>query len=364
MNRKELDIAIEQAPHGRQKMVLLRKAWELADESKDYEAQIDYRMEYMSESCFYDDALEMFIVFPEILKIHDLHVQERGYAYNSRSILWNYKWLLEEAEGFYQISVEQFELFFEDSKRRYLQNGYSLRSLYQHKYIFYLNIDKEKAKEAYKEFTNCSRDSMSDCHACERSTEVEYFLAMGEPGRAASKAAPLIDGQLSCTEEPENALGDFLRYYNGKIADGDRDYVEPASDLCETLRRSIERKGIVTFLIPQVLLFYAMENPTKALNYYKKNWSFYEECRNPATKYWFAVAALRFLENLGEKKAYKMKMSPSYPFYNENDTYDVEMLRNYYKNAALDIADKMDKRNGTTVYIDTFYRMLSVRKEI
>lgn len=362
MNRKDLDIAIEQAPHGRQKMILLRKAWELADEEQDYEAQIKYRLEYMSESSFYDDTMEIFIVYPEILKIYDQHVQEWGYDSASRDILWYYKWLLEVAREFYQISVEQFELFFEDSKRRYLQNGYSLRSLYQHKYTFYLDIDKEKARKAYSEFINCNRDSMSDCHACERATEVEYFLVMGEPDRATIKAAPLIDGQLSCAEEPESVWGDFLKYYNERIILGERDYVEPAGNLCESLRRAIERKGIATFYIPQVLLFYALEHPTKALNYYKKNWSFYEECRNPLTKYWFAVATLRFLENLREKKSYKMKMSPSYPFYNESDTYDVEELRNYYKNAALDIAGKLDKRNGTSIYKDTFYRVLPMEK--
>lgn len=354
MNRVELDRTIKQAPHGHQKMVLLRKAWELADKEKNYEAQIDYRIEYMSESCFYDDTLEIFIIYPEILKLNDQYVKEHGYDPDPLSILWCYKWLLDNAKDFYQISIEQFELFFEDCKKRFLRNGFSLRPLYQHKYAFYLRINKDIAKDAYAEFVNCERDDMCDCHACERSTEVKFFLVMNELGRAVSKAAPLIDGQLSCEEEPENTLGEFLEYYNEQIALGERDYVEPASELCETLRRSIERKGIVPFRIPQVLLFYALENPTKALNYYKKNWSFYEECRNPVTRYWFAIATLCFLNNLGDKKTYKMKMSPSYPFYNVNDVYDVEILRKYYKDAALDIARKMDKRNRTTAFTDRF----------
>ena len=358
MDLRDLNAAIKQAPHGRQKMLLLRKGWEIADKEKEYDLQILFRILYIQESVFYDDAMEMFLVYPEILKIYDQYEKEYGYDSDEYDILWYYKWLIENATDFYQVSIEQFELFFEDCKKRYLQKGYSLRPIYQHRYIFYLNIDKEMAREAYTEFVNCDRDAMSDCHACERSSEVGYFLAMGEPDRAASKAAPLLNGQLTCGEEPEVTLGRFLYYYNGKIADGERDYVALALEVCEKIRRSNERNGIVPFLIPQVLLFYAMENPTKALNYYKKNWSFYETCKNPTTRFWFAIAALRFFKNMGEKKTYKMKMERSYPFYNENDTYDVEMLRKYYRDVALDIAKKMDARNRNTVFRDIFYKFL------
>ena len=62
MNRVELDRAIEAAPHGKPRMVLLRKAWEEADKEKYFDAQVKYRMENMSESSYNDDELEIYIV--------------------------------------------------------------------------------------------------------------------------------------------------------------------------------------------------------------------------------------------------------------------------------------------------------------
>lgn len=358
MNKAELDREIARTPNGKQRMALLRKGWEMADANKDYNGQMHYRMEYMGDALFYDDILEGYVVYPEILRLHDQRIKEEGYDPFTFKVLWRYKWILENAHYFYQISIQQYEMFWQDCKKRYLQNNYSLRPLYQHRIIFYDNIDKKISEEAYKEFVNCNRDSMSDCHACERAQEVDYFLARGEAGKAASKAAPLMDGELRCAEQPECTMGSFLRYYNQKIVEGDRDYAEPASGLVEDLRKVIDRKGIATYHIPDILMFYALEHPTKALNYFKKNWSFFEENRIPGCRFWFGIATLCFLGNLREKKTYKMTLDSAYPFYNESNTYNVEELINYYKNKTLEIAEKMDGRNKTTHFYDTFCKLV------
>ena len=87
--------------------------------------------------------MEMFVVYPEILSLHDQRVKEYGHDPHTFNVLWRYKWLLENSDYFYQISIPQYERFWQDCKRRYLQNNYSLRPLYQHKIAFYSNIDKE-----------------------------------------------------------------------------------------------------------------------------------------------------------------------------------------------------------------------------
>lgn len=356
MNKAELDQQIRQAPNGKSKMELLRKGWEMADQNKDYDGQITYRMEYMHEAVFYDDVLEIYIIFPEILKLHDQHMKEYGHDPYTRNIMWRYKWLLENAMDFYQISVKQYEMFWQDCKKRFVQNNYSLRPLYEYRFIFYANIDAHKAAEGYREFWNCKRDMLSDCHACERAREVNYLLGIGDFQKASEWAEPLINGILSCAEEPECTLGYFLRYYNGKILEGDHDYAEPAGDICETLKKRIAQKGIATAHIPDVFMYYALENPTKALNYYKKHWSFFEKNRNPENKFRFALAVLAFLYNLKDKTTYKMTLDSSFPFYNENNIYDVEVLRAYYRDKALDIARKMDARNGTCVFYDAYQK--------
>ncbi len=360
MEYREINRQIELAPHGKEKLKFIRKGWELADKNKNRDKQLQYRMDYVEEAVFYDDVMEMYVVYPEILKLHDEQVKEFGYSKYTYNILWQYKWVLENARYFYQISVKQWEKFYEDAQKRYVENNYSLRPLYQHRYCFYKNIDKEEADKEYQNFLNTRRDQMSDCLACERATEVEYLLNVGEFGKAASKSEPLFNGQMSCGEEPECTYGRFIDHYNEKISEGDTDYIEPASDLCETLKNAIARKGVATDFIPSVFMFYAMAKPTKALNYYKKYWSFYETSRNPHMKFNFAMAAVRFFNNLGDKETYKMSVTSDFPFYNENNIYNVAGLKAYYENSAIDIAKKMDARNGNTIYMDKFMKMTSM----
>ena len=356
MEYREIDREITAAAHGKDKMKLIRKGWEKADADKNRHKQIQYRLDYIEESVFYDDLLEMYIVYPEVLKLHDEQIKDRGYDELTTDILWQYKCVVENAKDFYQVSLKQYEMFFADAKKRYMENNFSLRPLYQHRFTFFKEVDKEEAAKAYKEYLKCKRDRLSDCLACERSIEVEYLLSIGEIGQAAKKAEPLFEGEMRCGEEPECTYGRFLRYYDEKIVEGDEDYIEPASNLCETLRAAIARKGAVAECIPDVLMHYALTQPTKALNYYKKQWPFYESCRNPHMRYSFAMAAVCFFNSLGDKKTYKMSLNSGFPFYNESNTYNVEELKAYYANSALDIAKKLDNRNGNTLYHDRFMK--------
>ena len=356
--RAELDSLIDQTPHGETRKSLLRKAWELSDAEHDYPWQMYYRLEYMDEVCFHGDCMESYIIFPEILKLYDEEIKKRGQEEYESNILWKYKFLFDNAPEFYQISIQQYEKLWQDAKQRYQKCGYSLRPLYQNRHSFYENIDSEEAEKAYQEFEKCPRDSMSDCHACERGHTVNYLLHKYGLEKAIEYAEPLMNGQLSCTEQPEAVKGNFLEYYCLGIIEGKKEYVEIAASLCEDVRKSIDKKEVALFHIPTVLLFYVLAKPRKALNYYKKYCNFMEENRNPNTKYWFAIAVLRFLKNLGDKKTYKMILPSSFALYNEDDIYDVESLRKYYMDAAVDIALKIDNRNGTSVYMDRLNRFL------
>lgn len=357
MDYQKINEEISVAPHGKEAMKCIRKGIELADKKGNKNMQIKYRLDYIEEAVFYDDHMEMYVMYPEVLKIYDEEVKERGFSDRTRSVMWEYKWVLENAKNFYQVSVKQWEKFYEDAKQRYLENNYSLRPLYQYRCGFYKNIDRNEAKKAYQEYLNTRRDSLSDCPACERAIEVEYLLAVGEIGKAANKAESLLERQMTCEEQPECTYGNFIRYYNEKIAEGDADYIEPAANLCEALKTAIARKGIATEYIPTVFMHYTLTSPAKALNYYKKYWSYYETCRNPQTKFDFAVAAVRFFGNLEGKETYKMSLTSDFPFYNESNTYNVAKLKAYYENTALDIAKKMDARNGNTYYMDKFLKM-------
>ena len=64
-------------------------------------------------------------------------MKEFGEDENIEDILWRYKHLIENARSFYQISLEQFERFNADFKRRCVEQGFSLRAYYDKSFYFY-----------------------------------------------------------------------------------------------------------------------------------------------------------------------------------------------------------------------------------
>lgn len=352
MDFTEIDKKISLAKNGDEKIYYIKQAIALADDNNDYSRRIVYRLDLNSELSFYTDKMDLFIVYPTALQINDNLIEETGYSKHTFRVLWQYKWLLENAYQFNQITKEQFNLLFEDAKKRYIANNYSIRPLYQYKYRFYENIDMEISNEAYKKYLSLIRDRMSDCHACELSSEIQYLLANDKLDMALHKAIPLFEGELTCSEQPENTYGDFIRYYNEKIANGFCEYIPQATLFREKLKKIIKEKGLAQMYIPDILLNYALTEPEKALKYFIENWNFYETTQNPTSKYYFSIGVLRLFNTLGEKETYKMNISSEFPLYNKDNTYNLSLLKDYYKKTALDIANKIDIRNGNNIYKD------------
>lgn len=353
------------AEHGEAKMEVYKRGWEEADSIKNYYFQMQFRLKYISEAVFYEDTMPMYVVFPELLKLYDEHEAEEGgnpglFTYE---VLWKYKWVLENAKDFYQISMQQFEAFKEDFKKRCLACGYSLRTYYQHSFSFYMRTDWKKAEEAYRSFLECKRDSLSDCMACERDTQVQYLLATDQEEEALRQAQDLFERKLTCGEVPEVTYGQMLRFYNIQICDGNTECIQRTADFCEKIRFSVSRKQIGKEYLGDILLYYSLVNPSKALPFYKKYCSYFEENKNPVQKIYFGLGAVKFLENMKGKKTFRMKMDSHFPFYQESGNYEVETLREHYETQTKSLIQKLDARNQNTYFSDIWNRVLGHSQE-
>lgn len=349
---------LDYAKHGKERLQLLKMAYEEADAMQDYDDQMYYRMEFMKESTFYFDAMEMYVVFPRLLQLHDSYLKEHGYNPYTVSVMWKYKWILGNAEDFYQISQKQMEQFLEDFYRRSLEYGYSLRTYYQYVYRFYQYIDRKKAEQAYQKFLQYDRDDLSDCKACEVNEEVGYLLAAGREEQAIKRSAVLMSRQLQCFEVPEETYGAFLKYYNLKLCAGETIDLETTTRYCKLLQSGIIQKEICIDQIGVVLLFYSLTNSAKALNWFKKYWEVFETSRNPVTKFYFALGMLKFLEHLKNRTTYKIKLQSEFPLYQESGEYQVQELYQYYNTYAVDFATKLDQRNQSSYYMDIYDKVV------
>ena len=127
------------------------------------------------------------------------------------SCLWKFKWIV---SGIAKSSIIERELIDEVNKAMlfyYERLELSLASYY--KALMNQNIDMGDAREArsnYELWKKLAKDDMADCEACEASDEIAYLCFVSEHEAALELAAPILSGELSCSEVPHITYAPIL----------------------------------------------------------------------------------------------------------------------------------------------------------
>ncbi len=355
----------DRTEHGRVRISCIRSAIEAADAHEDTSYRIYFRLELCRESTFYGDGMDMMVIFPEVLAIIDRYpdtpstVYEWSYADSMDHILWVYKWVLEECENFYQIPMEDCLKFYEDFKRRSLAYGYNLRPYYKCKYGFYFHIDRAAAEEAFHAFEELPRDANSDCKACERNTVINFYLRTDQPKRAAELSEEIENFSLTCGHGNRGAWlrlkKHYMEYYMGQKE------FEKAETYCRVMERYMtEDKEYQRW--DDFLHCYAYVNMGKALKIYKTHWKEWQEERQPLEIFNTNKNIACFFSKLKEERVrgtIKLSLDASFPLYQESGQYSLEDLCQYYYHRAKEVAERFDKRNGTSCYCDRLKEALA-----
>lgn len=125
--------------------------------------------------------------------------------------LWKFKWIV---SGVAKSSMIEKELIDETNEAMlfyYERMELSLAAYY--KALMNQNIvmgDAREAKANYELWKKLAKDDMSDCEACEASDEIAYLNFTGEHAAALELAAPLLSGELTCSEVPHITYAPIL----------------------------------------------------------------------------------------------------------------------------------------------------------
>lgn len=332
---------------GAPQMAAIQKAIELADSEKDYECALRFRYDYIKQSVFDDDSFKAIIMFPQYLSIYDGH--EELHKSNFKDVMWAYKWILNSVTDFYQVSHDDIMNYFEDFKKRIIENGRSLRIYY---YLFseYIeDIDINEYKKIAHKYLNYKRDSLSDCKACELNSEVYYEVYYGSFKKALKKAIPILNGTEECGYVPASTYNSFLDYYN-KHND-----IESGKKYEQLLAKEI--KTDISFLteMSSILEYWAIADCNKGIKKFEKYVKLDLKSKNVRDKFNFELGAYKLFKNLKEhtdKDEIKLLLDERFPIYKEDGIYKLDEVISYYKSNILYIADRFDKRNGNNYFKD------------
>ena len=344
---------IKKLPEGCEaRMALLRTVIKKADEDGSFYPRFYFRKALVHDSVFYDDYMDALREFPTMLQLFDEEAAKGGTdGEDTGELMWAFKWMLSGCEHYYQVTREQFEGFLAEYKKRCIQYGFNLRTYYTESMKLYRHVDRMMEDKAYYEYKKTWRDSLSDCVACDRDSEVKYFLMHGDLEKALEVAEPLLARRLTCGEVPEVTYQALTQYACEEMAKGNPVDEEAVKKWCECFAHPLRYRNIAIEGFGLAMIYYAMTNPSKALTWYKRYWTTFESMRNPTYKFYFAIGAVLFFQKRS-KETYKMQLASNFPFYNEENVYNVKQLMQYYYDFAKDYATKRDARNGTSDFMD------------
>ena len=370
-NPKKMKDIYDKMEHGKARMSAIRAAAAEADKHNDIPFRMYFRMDMCYESCFYGDSMDMMVVFPELLALADKYPETPITVYDKYiyrdsvdHVLWIYKWILGHCESFYQIPMEDCLKFYEDAKERFLRYGYNLKPWYHAMYEFYKYIDKEKSEWAFHQFEKLPRDSNSDCKACERNTEILFYMDHGDLEKAVALSKEIEDFTLTCGEKMAAWLRlkkHFMHYYmNQKEFD-------KALEYCKMMERNLQEETEYECW-DDFLACYAYCDLGKALKIYKEHWKEWQNCRKPSSEFHCCINVCLFLRELDKSKKVqeqnmelaerstesgpmvKLSLDNTFPLYEESGMYSIPKLYDFYYKRAAELAEKFDTRNGSDGY--------------
>lgn len=352
----QLRDAYMQLEHGKTRLEGMRYAASEADKNNDISFRLFFRLEQCSESTFFGDSLDMFVVFPEVLAIIDEHPDAAVTQYDSvytcemEHVMWVYKWVIDNTSEFYQIPLEDCKKYFEDFKRRTLQLGYSLRPYYQYLYNFYEDIAPQKAKKYFhkREMLPYSYEGNCDCRACERNWAISFYLKHDNMERAKKLAEDIESFRLTCGADSDNAWLRLRNHY-GEYYMRHREYEKAAKCYDQIREHNSDYAEFQNW--DEAIICYAHLDMGKALQLYKEFWREWVNMRNPSDNYFACINLCAFFRMLGNtRETVKLDFDRTFPCFRADHEYQIDKLYDFYYEQGRVLADKFDARNGIEWY--------------
>lgn len=334
----------ETLSEGEERLRYLKKCIVTADHEKNIADGLAMRHRYIEESIFNSDSFSALIMFPEYMALFCKSPD----SYDSLSFMTAFKWILESMLEYHHISKNKYEEYILKYREFIEKFEYSMSSYYMLRIKYYLIHDQSKVSGILELYRQCEKDDLSDCAACELSTEIQAELLTGSEEKAVRMISSMIQRNISCLEVPQKTYGYCVDHFT-RI--GNLDEADYYADLLIPLLNSDP-----SFLAEAgyILMLKSYTSPNDAYNIFCKYLDIFIRTKNPKMKFCFANGAARFFENINrdENELITMKLPRTFELYNEDNMYDPDIMFDYFNDIASVIADKFDRSYKNSYFSD------------
>ncbi|MEV5569259.1 hypothetical protein AB0L06_04360 [Spirillospora sp. NPDC052269] len=347
----ELMARADELPYGEARTLLVEDALRRAEAAADVELAFRVRMGLTTAYQYGGEPAKAFTTFSRCLAEYD---RAPGRHDAEHRLLWQMKWIVNSLTLFPEIPLDRTRAVLSDMERRYRLGGHSLQAVHHYRHVVAQHIgDVEAADDLFAKWRAAERDALSDCEGCDPSALADHLADRGRYEDALAVAAPVLNAELNCSEQPQDMLTTLLPVYlrTGRLAEA-RDAHRRAYRL---LRPNL---GDMSHIANHVWFCAVTGNEPRGLEILQRHLGWLDRAPSPYSAMRFAAAGGLLLRRLAEIGADDLTVHR--PEAAERPAGDVALpdLRVELERLALDLAARFDARNGTSHQSDEVRAML------
>lgn len=174
------------------------------------EAEIKAVFHLISAYEFSADRHKVLVPFARALRLWDQDPSVFDHA-ATHALFWDFKWVTTGMLDLPRVPLAAIENWQTEMERRYRLAGHTDRAVRMSEFYIADHVgDTGRAGRAFDGWLAAERGEMADCHACETARQGEFYSDQGDDAKAVRHWEPVLDGRLTCAEEPHRALARSL----------------------------------------------------------------------------------------------------------------------------------------------------------
>ena len=332
----------ESIESGTPRLNAMRDGIAQADEQGDLYWRFQMRFYYLKESIFCGDRYFALIIFPQLLALYEENEKIRLDDECDYDMLVAFRWIVEAAPEFPQISKVEIDGYFRLFKQMLLEHGYSLSIYHMKRSLFYRSCNRNIATSEFYKFVDAPLDMISDGKALYNHHKAGFYLYLGNEEKALEAAKPIFDGELIATALPYVTNCEFIEYY---LANG---CYEKAYPYAQKTERHVTGNSYYLDVVGPLLSLYSIEKHEQGLELFRQNYDKFANSRNPLLRLKFANGAYHLFRALPENYVPAQAIVPKD---SELEGMTMPELSAHFYAIANALAAKFDARNGTDDYL-------------
>ncbi|MFK8851033.1 hypothetical protein [Streptomyces sp. Ac-502] len=188
-------------PHSLQRTVTAEELVEAAAAFEKPDVLVTALFELMTAYEFTGENSKSPVAFARLLKLWDT-APETFSEWEVRQVFWRFKWVMASLLQVPEVPLGSIGGWIDQMQARYEAADHGLQPVAAMHYhvAYHTGTDVDGA---YALWTSRPRTELSDCEACEIRHRARHQVTTGDDAGAIDTWQPVLDGVLTCSEEPQ-----------------------------------------------------------------------------------------------------------------------------------------------------------------